>query len=170
MNFRMLKAIIVLPGTALVFAPGLALWIGAGTEWDADFTPDTLQPILLALPFAVVGLIMMIWSVRMYKIHGGDGTPAPWDPIPNFVANGPYLYVRNPMLIGVILFQGAEAAYLQSWPVFIWMLIFIVANMIYFPLSEEPGLEKRFGETYLRYKENVPRWIPRLSAWKPPSD
>ena len=113
---------------------------------------------------------MMIWSVRMYKIHGGDGTPAPWDPIPNFVANGPYLYVRNPMLIGVILFQGAEAAYLQSWPVFIWMLIFIVANMIYFPLSEEPGLEKRFGETYLRYKENVPRWIPRFSAWKPPSN
>ena len=170
MNIRMLKAIAILPGRALIFAPGLALWFGAGTAWAADFTPDNLQPILLALPFAVVGLIMMIWSVRMYKIHGGDGTPAPWDPIPNFVANGPYLYVRNPMLIGVILFQGAEAAYLQSWPVFIWMLIFIVANMIYFPLSEEPGLEKRFGETYLRYKENVPRWIPRFSAWKPPSN
>jgi protein-S-isoprenylcysteine O-methyltransferase Ste14 len=168
MNIRMLKAIIILPGTALVFAPALALWLGAGTSWAADFTPDTLQPVLLALPFAVVGLVLMIWSVRMYKIHGGDGTPAPWDPIPNFVANGPYLHVRNPMLIGVILFQGAEAAYLQSWPVFIWMLIFLVANIIYFPLSEEPGLEKRFGETYLRYKANVPRWIPRLSAWQPP--
>ncbi|MBT5920444.1 MAG: isoprenylcysteine carboxylmethyltransferase family protein, partial [Alphaproteobacteria bacterium] len=35
-------------------------------------------------------------------------------------------------------------------------------------LSEEPGLEKRFGETYVRYKENVPRWIPRLTPWQPP--
>jgi len=30
------------------------------------------------------------------------------------------------------------------------------------PLSEEPGLERRFGEDYRRYKRAVPRWIPRL--------
>ena len=50
------------------------------------------------------------------------GLPVPWrrwctgprGPIENFVATGPYFYVRNPMLIGVILFQGAEAAFLQS--------------------------------------------------------
>lgn len=25
---------------------------------------------------------------------------------------------------------------------------------------EEPGLEKRFGEMYTRYKQVVPRWLP----------
>jgi hypothetical protein len=31
---------------------------------------------------------------------------------------------------------------------------------------DEKDLEKRFGDDYLQYKRNVPRWIPRLSAWK----
>jgi protein-S-isoprenylcysteine O-methyltransferase Ste14 len=30
---------------------------------------------------------------------------------------------------------------------------------------EEPGLEKRFGESYREYKRNVPRWIPRWRPW-----
>ena len=165
MNIRMLKAILILPGTALVYVPVLAVWLSRNGDMAAIFPPDGLQPWLLAAPFAVVGLWLMAWTSRIYMTRGGDGTPAPWDPIPNFIATGPYLYVRNPMLIGVILFQAAEAIFLQSGPVFGWMLTFIVMNMIYFPLSEEPALEKRFGETYQRYKQNVPRWIPRLTAW-----
>ena len=37
---------------------------------------------------------------------------------------------------------------------------------IYIPLSEEKGLVSRFGEEYLEYNKNMPRWIPRISAWK----
>ena len=32
-------------------------------------------------------------------------------------------------------------------------------------LAEEPGLVQGFGDEYLIYKKNVPRWIPRLTAW-----
>ena len=167
MNIRMLKAVLILPGTALVYVPALALWLGQGTDWSMGFPPDGVAPWWQAAPFAVVGLVLMAWSVKIYMTSGGDGTPAPWDPIENFVAEGPYLHVRNPMLIGVILFQFAEAIFLQSWPVFIWAVIFIIMNMIYFPLSEEPGLERRFGETYRNYKQNVPRWLPRLTPWNP---
>ena len=28
-----------------------------------------------------------------------------------------------------------------------------------------PGLVNRFGEEYLTYKRNVPRWIPTFRAW-----
>jgi protein-S-isoprenylcysteine O-methyltransferase Ste14 len=28
-------------------------------------------------------------------------------------------------------------------------------------------LEKRFGDSYLEYKRNVPRWIPRMTPWYP---
>jgi protein-S-isoprenylcysteine O-methyltransferase Ste14 len=38
--------------------------------------------------------------------------------------------------------------------------------LIYVPLIEESKLAERFGDEYLVYKENVPRWIPRLSRWK----
>jgi protein-S-isoprenylcysteine O-methyltransferase Ste14 len=33
------------------------------------------------------------------------------------------------------------------------------------PLSEEPGLFKRFSQAYAIYKRHVPRWIPRLKPW-----
>jgi protein-S-isoprenylcysteine O-methyltransferase Ste14 len=51
-------------------------------------------------------------------------------------------------------------------PLLGWFGIFVVVNAIYIPLAEEPGLAKRFGEDYLRYKQNVPRWIPRWKPWE----
>jgi protein-S-isoprenylcysteine O-methyltransferase Ste14 len=44
-----------------------------------------------------------------------------------------------------------------------WAVVFITINHIYFIFSEEPGLEKRFGEPYRLYKSSVPRWLPRLN-------
>jgi protein-S-isoprenylcysteine O-methyltransferase Ste14 len=32
---------------------------------------------------------------------------------------------------------------------------------------EEPHLAQRYGSEYLDYRQNVPRWIPRISAWAP---
>jgi protein-S-isoprenylcysteine O-methyltransferase Ste14 len=43
----------------------------------------------------------------------------------------------------------------------------VTINVIYIPLSEEPGLARRFGDDYLEYKRNVPRWIPRITPWRP---
>ena len=51
-------------------------------------------------------------------------------------------------------------------PLAAWLAVFFTANAIYFPLSEEPGLARRFGEDYTRYKANVPRWLPRLKPWR----
>ena len=42
----------------------------------------------------------------------------------------------------------------------------VIINVIYIPLSEEPGLARRFGDDYLEYKRNVPRWVPRLTPWE----
>ncbi len=53
--------------------------------------------------------------------------------------------------------SSAEALLAASLPLFIWFAVFVVANVIYIPMTEEPGLAKRFGEDYLAYKQNVPR-------------
>ena len=37
--------------------------------------------------------------------------------------------------------------------------VFGAVNAIYMPLVEEPGLTRRFGEDYVTYRNNVPRWI-----------
>ena len=72
------------------------------------------------------------------------------------------------MISGVMLALLAESLILRSGPVGLWLAVFAAANMIYLPLSEEPGLEKRFGDAYRAYKANVPRWFPRMRAWRPP--
>jgi len=64
----------------------------------------------------------------------------------------------------------AEALLCRSWPLGGWLIVFFLANAVYFPLVEERGLKKRFGEDYLQYMDSVPRWFPRMKPWTPPSD
>ena len=77
-----------------------------------------------------------------------------------------YAYVRNPMITGIFLILTGEACLLGSYAIGIWTVLFLVINLIYFPLSEEPGLRARFGKEYDTYCKNVPRYIPRLTPWK----
>lgn len=44
----------------------------------------------------------------------------------------------------------------------------VIANAVYIPLVEEPGLAQRFGEDYRIYRQYVPRWIPRMTPWDQP--
>ena len=55
---------------------------------------------------------------------------------------------------------------LRSLPHLVWMLVFTGINVVYIPLREEPGLERRFGDAYQRYRANVPRFVPRMSPWQ----
>lgn len=112
----------------------------------------------------LLGLGLFVWCVALFA-RVGQGTLAPWDPTKNMVAVGPYQYVRNPMISGVALILIGEALFWGSVAAGVWAGAFILINHLYFLLSEEPGLEKRFGEGYRQYKANVPRWIPRLTPW-----
>ena len=167
MKWSLLKTLFILPGTVLVFVPGLIVWASAATRFAA--VPASRMDALFWVGLAVgaVGLALMVWTVRIF-ITFGQGTPAPWDPPQKLVVRGPYRYVRNPMITGVLLFLMMEAFLLRSWPITVWLVVFLVANMIYFPLSEEKGLERRFGDAYRQYSAHVPRWIPRLRPWSPP--
>ena len=78
---------------------------------------------------------------------------------------GVYRHVRNPMISGVILVLLGESVLTASPPLFWWFLVVVVVNAAYIPLSEDPGLVKRFGEDYVDYKQNVPRWVLRWTPW-----
>ena len=98
----------------------------------------------------------------------GEGTLAPWDETRRLVVRGVYRHVRNPMITGVLCLLLGEASLLGSLPLLGWFALFLLANALYIPLAEERGLERRFGEEYLLYKRNVPRWIPRVRPWNSP--
>jgi protein-S-isoprenylcysteine O-methyltransferase Ste14 len=124
---------------------------------------------VLGVALAGVGLLLMARAIALFA-REGRGTLAPWDPTSRLVVRGPYRHVRNPMISGVMFLLAGEAAFFGSWALAVWFACFVLVNAVWIPLVEEPGLERRFGEDYLVYREAVPRWIPRLRAWTPPGD
>lgn len=164
MNVAMLRAVLILPVNAVIVIPGLLLWMTHGISWSWNVASPATPQFWATLFLFAAGFWMGAWTARMFMILG-QGTPAPWDPPRKFVVAGPYRYVRNPMISGVIAMLFAEAMFFDSLALICWAVFFFAANMIYMPLFEEPGLEARFGEDYLTYKRHVPRWLPRRTPW-----
>ena len=78
---------------------------------------------------------------------------------------GAYRYSRNPMKAGLFLILAGESLWLRSSALAWWFACFVVANVVYIRLHEEPGLRARFGEQYRHYCERVPRWWPGLAIF-----
>jgi len=162
---RHLLSILLLPFLAVVVMPYwlLTAFAASDSRWVNGSLSAWLSRSAGALAL-VVGFVLFSWCISLF-IRVGQGTLAPWDPTRNLVAVGPYRFVRNPMISGAALLLIGLALLWGSWLVGAWAGVFIIINHIYFILSEEPGLETRFGEPYRLYKANVPRWIPRLRSW-----
>lgn len=165
--WRHLRAILLLPGTVAVVVPAVLLaWTGAGRPGWGWRGPWSVIPLLLGAALVGVGLALWAWTVRLLA-RVGEGTLAPWDPTRRLVVQGVYRHVRNPMISAVLAVLLGEAVLLGSWPLLGWFAAFLLANAVYLPLVEEPGLASRFGDEYAEYQRHVPRWVPRLRAWDP---
>ena len=165
MSWKLVQAIVVLPGTVVVFIPMLIVHLASGTKFTHRLSGLGDVTLWMGLVAGCVGLALAVWTSTLFTGYG-SGTPAPWNPPTRFVVRGPYRHVRNPMIIGALLMLVSEALILRSLPVALWAAVFFAANTVYFPLSEEKGLEARFGDSYRAYKANVPRWIPRVRGWQ----
>ena len=158
-------SILLLPFLVIVIIPYWLLTALAASDhrWNNGAVIAWL-PRSVGVITLIAGFLLFSWCVSLFA-RVGQGTLAPWDSTRNLVAVGPYRFVRNPMISGVALVLVGETLFWGSWCVGLWAVIFIIINHFYFVVSEGPGLEKRFGESYRLYKANVPRWIPRLRPW-----
>jgi protein-S-isoprenylcysteine O-methyltransferase Ste14 len=163
--FKSVLAIVLLPVTATVIIP---IWLlryagnfrigwGLPSPWFA--LPAAIGIILIA-----VGLYFLISTIHLF-LTIGRGTLAPWHPPQTLVVEGPYRFVRNPMITGVIGILLGESILFGSLPLFLFFLLFALLNGMYIPWIEEPALDRRFGAIYAEFKRNVPRWIPRYPPW-----
>jgi protein-S-isoprenylcysteine O-methyltransferase Ste14 len=160
---RHLLSIAVLP---FVMAVAIPLWVARtnGVRFHIGTSALEIALQILGVIVGAVGVLLFVSSLRRFATDG-DGTLAPWDPPRKLVVRGPYRYVRNPMISGVIFIQLAEALALLSKPHAMWALTFLAANFIYIPLLEEPQLKHRFGRDYEEYCHHVPRLLPRLRPY-----
>lgn len=162
---RHLISILLLPFMVVVVVPRwlLRAWAVSDTSWASGTTLALIERGAGILIF-LCGFALFAWCISLFA-RVGKGTLAPWDPTHRLVAIGPYRYVRNPMISGVVAMLVGESVFLGSRVLAIWAATFIAFNYIFFLIFEEPDLERRFGDDYRRYKAAVPRWIPRRTPW-----
>jgi protein-S-isoprenylcysteine O-methyltransferase Ste14 len=110
-----------------------------------------------------VGALIYLWCAWDFSVKGLE-TPAPIDAPKNLVMNGLYRFARNPMYVGVFCLIASRAVYFWSFAVVLYLVFVATCFQLFIVLYEEPHLREVFGEQYLEYCKNVPRWIPRLRA------
>ena len=151
---------VVLPALILINAQEL------DTRWPFS-VPLYITSRGVGVVLVAAGLALLAKTIGLFA-KVGKGTLAPWDPTQKLVVEGPYRYVRNPMITAVVTILLGESIFFGSIVIASWAFFFLAVNHIYFILSEEPGLVRRFGEDYKTYLKHVPRWIPRTTPWDGP--
>jgi protein-S-isoprenylcysteine O-methyltransferase Ste14 len=161
---RQFVAVAVLPFTVAVVIP---IWLARrdGIRFGLGASLGGLVVQGCGVGLLAIGVVLFLASLGRF-VSEGKGTLAPWDPPRRLVVRGPYRYVRNPMISGVVIVLFGEAALLLSRPHFLWALVFLGLNAVYIPLLEEPLLAERFGADYSEYRRHVPRLLPRWRPWK----
>lgn len=79
----------------------------------------------------------------------------------SLATTGPYSYVRHPQYVGFIL---VLLSFLVQWPTLLTLAMFPVLVVMYVRLarSEEREAIIEFGDTYRRYMQEVPGFVPRF--------
>jgi protein-S-isoprenylcysteine O-methyltransferase Ste14 len=162
---RHLVAIVILPVSVTALVPS---WIAQ--RYHVVLRAGTSAPAILLQAIGVAALVLgvVLFASSLWRFAtDGRGTLAPWDPPRLLVVNGPYQYVRNPMISGVLFVVIGEALFLLSIAHAAWAAFFLAVNIVYIQFVEEPQLARRFGPGYDVYRESVPRFVPRLRPWQP---
>lgn len=146
------------PGIVLVYLP---LWITrfrvpAGEPW----WQMALAGVLIA-----AGVAPGFESARRF-LAVGLGTLVPTAPTEHLVVSGFYRFVRNPMYVGVLIALIGEAVLFERRIMIVYLVMVWMVVNLFVCFYEEPTLTRRYGEEYLRFKRNVPRWLPRLRPWR----
>jgi protein-S-isoprenylcysteine O-methyltransferase Ste14 len=153
------------PVGLLVFGGTLVIVIVGGLATDRVLRLPALLPgvirLAVGLPILAAGIILCGWCVARFWM--ARGTPVPMNPPEELVTSGPYALVRNPMLTGVFGALFGLGLVLDSIGIaLIWTPAYVLLHWIELKRVEEPELERRFGDSYLAYKKQVPMFVPHL--------
>ena len=113
----------------------------------------------------IIGTVM---NLRCYGelIFSGKGTPDPLLPTEKLVSRGLYQFIRNPVYVGLFLILFGEAVLFMSAVLLVYSLLWLLVLNLIVVFIEEPSLKRKFGDAYNDYRQSVPRWIPRLKAFR----
>src|SRR5215831_18609230 len=103
----------------LVFLVGILA--GVGLRYAVEPAPAPIHPILRILAAAVfIGIALaLLLSARILFVRTGQ-SPVPWKPTPELIFQVPYRFPRNPMYVGLTLFQVGLGLALNNLWISLW--------------------------------------------------
>ena len=100
----------------------------------------------------LIGFAIDIWGTRTLTAQqslGGKG---------KIITEGPYRFTRNPQYVGFILIYAGVILISYSFMAAVTGALLVLAFLT-LPFSEEPWLRLQYGEPFIEYCKNVPRFI-----------
>ena len=146
----------------LVILPLFFIWIGSFVDKYFSINGSGIIKFLISILSIITGLFFLFWATYT-QLMIGKGTPAPNAPTQKLIVNGPYKLMRNPIEFGAIIYYFGLGTITFSYSVgFVCFLLGLAIGSSYHKFVEEKELEHRFGEDYIKYRQNVPFLIPRI--------
>jgi protein-S-isoprenylcysteine O-methyltransferase Ste14 len=103
------------------------------------------------------GALLLVWFE--WAMWQADTSSNPYKPVKHIVTEGPFRYTRNPGYLSMAMIYTGIASLANA----LWAILLLPGALLVIRRSvierEERYLEGKFGEEYLRYKEQVRRWI-----------
>lgn len=120
--------------------------------------------LMLGLLIVLIGQALRVLTIGLaYIVRGGKNRRIYAE---NLVTGGVFAHCRNPLyagniliVIGFMLISGNIMGIVLGSVVFMAIYRLIV-------FSEERFLTEKFGQPYIDFCADVPRWLPRLKGWR----
>lgn len=148
---------LALPGLIGIFYPGL-------THFDETIgiKPLPFKPVgfMAGACMTITGMYLIFVSIKAIK-NIGHGAPS-FRLTKKIVDSDIYKRVRNPMSLGYYLLCIGISLAVGSTYLTIGSIIISLIHMFNLKYFEERELEIRYGESYIKYKQNTAFLIPKF--------
>jgi protein-S-isoprenylcysteine O-methyltransferase Ste14 len=144
-------------GTVFILAPAGAIQLNEAYDWPRWQIPGGR---VIGAGLMLAGIALILHCSGLFS-RIGRGTPVPIEPPEHLVITGLYRYSRNPMYVAQVAILLGLFLYRGELSLVFYTAFWAGAVCSYVVWREEPELRRRFGEEYVRYTQQVPRWFPR---------
>ena len=127
----------------------LGMWLDSPWNW------------LGVLPIAA-GLALDMASILLFQRAGTTVSPMNPGKTSMLVVDGVFRFSRNPMYLGLVLQLLGCALWFGTASSFLIPPLFVMILTAWQIQPEESALREKFGDAYLRYQSQTPRWLGRL--------
>ena len=145
-------------GILFVLVPAGAIQLNEACDWPRW---QIAGGRVLGSGLVLAGIFVYAYCSGLFS-RVGKGTPVPLEPPEHLVIEGLYRFSRNPIYVAQVAYLLGLFFYRGELALALYAAIFAGAIHISVVRTEEPELRQRFGEEYVCYTKEVPRWI---SIW-----